>query len=216
MQTDRSVNIEKSFKINWREVVSKEPSAKNRIVEAARELFLAKGFDGASISEIAKKAEVAKSSIFHHFPTKEELWREVKATYVNQVSESQITCPSKPISVRAFIECIVEQRFQIYTERPDLTRLIMWQQLEESQEKLFGIKNLFPDDWKNQITYLQKKGLMISEYNDELITILIYGSISNAFFDQRRQIFKDKDKLDKYKKLLIDGLDRALSVPKLP
>lgn len=196
--------------------MSKEPSAKNRIVEAARELFLAKGFDGASISEIAKKAEVAKSSIFHHFPTKEELWREVKASYVNQVSESQRTCSSKPISVRAFIECIVEQRFQIYTKRPDLTRLIMWQQLEENQEKLFGIKNSFPDDWKNQITYLQKKGLMISEYNDELITILIYGSISNVFFDQRRQIFKDKDKLDKYKKLLIDGLDRALSVPKLP
>ncbi|MFO1257147.1 MAG: TetR/AcrR family transcriptional regulator [Gammaproteobacteria bacterium] len=196
--------------------MSKEVSGKNRIIEAARTLFLDKGFNGTSISEIAKRAEVAKSSIFHHFPTKEELWRVVKATYVDQVSESQKACSSQPASVRSFIEFIVEQRFEIYAERPDLTRLIMWQQLEKDQEKLYGIQDFIPDDWSKQIDHLQKKGLMISEYSDELITILIYGSISNIFFDQRREVFKDKNKLEQYKKLLINGLEKALSKPDRP
>lgn len=43
------------------------------IVEAARELFLERGFDAVSVREIADKADVSPTTVFAHFPQKESL-----------------------------------------------------------------------------------------------------------------------------------------------
>lgn len=42
-------------------------------MDAALELFAAKGFDGTSTREIAQAAGVAEGLIFHHFDSKESL-----------------------------------------------------------------------------------------------------------------------------------------------
>lgn len=44
------------------------------IVDAARETFLAKGFDGASMDAIALKASVSKRTVYNRFKSKEELF----------------------------------------------------------------------------------------------------------------------------------------------
>jgi len=52
-----------------------EDSAKRRqIVEGAREIFLARGFDAASMSDIAKAAGVSKGTLYVYFKDKEELF----------------------------------------------------------------------------------------------------------------------------------------------
>lgn len=50
---------------------------KNRIVESAIHLFALKGFDGASIREIAKLASVNVASMNYHFKSKENLRQEI-------------------------------------------------------------------------------------------------------------------------------------------
>src|SRR4051794_7468047 len=52
-----------------------EDSAKRRqIVEGARQIFLARGFDAASMSDIAKAAGVSKGTLYVYFKDKEELF----------------------------------------------------------------------------------------------------------------------------------------------
>lgn len=51
-----------------------ESDGKARILEAAGWLFAQKGFDAASIQQIADAAGVSKATIFHHFPSKRELY----------------------------------------------------------------------------------------------------------------------------------------------
>ena len=46
---------------------------RERIIEAALDLFAAKGFDRTSTKEIARAAGVAEGLIFHHFDNKESL-----------------------------------------------------------------------------------------------------------------------------------------------
>lgn len=50
-----------------------EVSARDRILEAAEELFARRGYAGVGISEIAETVGLSKSSLFHHFRTKAQL-----------------------------------------------------------------------------------------------------------------------------------------------
>jgi len=53
-------------------------SAKRRqIMNGAREVFLAQGFDGASMGEIARKAGVSKGTLYVYFDSKERLFEAI-------------------------------------------------------------------------------------------------------------------------------------------
>jgi AcrR family transcriptional regulator len=61
----------------------KKEETKERIFKAALKLFRSKGFETATVDEIAAKADVAKGTFFNYFPRKEavlgylpELWLE--------------------------------------------------------------------------------------------------------------------------------------------
>jgi AcrR family transcriptional regulator len=55
-----------------------EDSAKRRqIVEGARAVFLAQGFDAASMADIAREAGVSKGTLYVYFKNKEELFAEI-------------------------------------------------------------------------------------------------------------------------------------------
>ena len=54
-------------------VERKQRQARQRIIEAARELFLERGFDGVSVGDIAERAEVGRTTFFRHFGDKQEV-----------------------------------------------------------------------------------------------------------------------------------------------
>jgi AcrR family transcriptional regulator len=51
------------------------PIPRSELVRVAREQFSVHGYDGVSMAEIARAAGLQKSSLFHHFPTKDALYR---------------------------------------------------------------------------------------------------------------------------------------------
>jgi AcrR family transcriptional regulator len=50
------------------------PTSKEKIIDAAIEVFFEKGFDAASMREIAEKAGLTKPMIYYHFKNKEGLY----------------------------------------------------------------------------------------------------------------------------------------------
>ena len=54
-------------------VERKRRQARQRIIEAAEELFLERGFDGVSVGDIAERAEVGRTTFFRHFGDKQEV-----------------------------------------------------------------------------------------------------------------------------------------------
>jgi len=49
---------------------------RERVLRAATHSFLARGY-GSSVEEIARRAGVAKQTVYHHFPSKDRLFKEV-------------------------------------------------------------------------------------------------------------------------------------------
>jgi AcrR family transcriptional regulator len=58
-----------------------------RILDAAEKLFLEKGFQSASIDEIAELAPASKPTIYGHFPGKEALFAAVVARIINGLAD---------------------------------------------------------------------------------------------------------------------------------
>lgn len=54
-------------------VERKRLHARDRIVRAAEDLFAERGFDGVSVTDIADRAEVGRTSFFRHFGDKQEV-----------------------------------------------------------------------------------------------------------------------------------------------
>src|SRR6266705_5071915 len=55
-----------------------EETAKCRqIIDGARAVFLAQGYDGASMGEIARQAGVSKGTLYVYFDSKEELFEAI-------------------------------------------------------------------------------------------------------------------------------------------
>ncbi|MEM1139439.1 MAG: helix-turn-helix domain-containing protein [Pseudomonadota bacterium] len=58
---------------------------------AARRLFGDRGFQAVSMDELAREAAIAKGGLYHHFPTKEDLFeavlRETSATIATTIAE---------------------------------------------------------------------------------------------------------------------------------
>src|SRR5512133_2977663 len=55
----------------------KKQQTRQLIADAARELFVERGFEEVTVAEIARAADVAETTVFNYFPTKEDLvyWR---------------------------------------------------------------------------------------------------------------------------------------------
>ncbi|CDF82538.1 putative transcriptional regulator [Pseudomonas knackmussii B13] len=54
----------------------KDPAKRHAILEAAKELFVTKGYDGSSMEAIAAEAGVSKLTVYSHFTDKETLFCE--------------------------------------------------------------------------------------------------------------------------------------------
>ena len=67
----------------------REKSARRKmIMDCARELILSHGVEGVSMSEIAKKTELSKATLYLYFPSKENLFNEICECSANFFIES--------------------------------------------------------------------------------------------------------------------------------
>jgi AcrR family transcriptional regulator len=52
---------------------AKEQSARERILESAYELFAQRGVQAVGVDEVVRQSGVAKATLYHHFPSKDDL-----------------------------------------------------------------------------------------------------------------------------------------------
>jgi AcrR family transcriptional regulator len=97
------------------------------IVEAAMEEFIARGFAATRLDDIAKRAGVAKGTIYLHFKDKESMFEELVRTVIVPVVAQLNALPPPTGSVRDLIEAFAGNFLKevIGTRRGDLVRLIV-------------------------------------------------------------------------------------------
>jgi TetR/AcrR family transcriptional repressor of nem operon len=69
------------------------PAAREKLLETAQQLMLAKGYTATSVEEICEAASLTKGSFFHYFPSKEELGKAVLDRFVATMSQAIQNAP---------------------------------------------------------------------------------------------------------------------------
>jgi AcrR family transcriptional regulator len=97
------------------------------IVEAAMDEFIARGFAATRLDEIAKRAGVAKGTIYLHFKDKESMFEELIRTAIVPFVSRLAVLPPPSGSVRDILEAMARMFLHEVagTRRGDLVRLII-------------------------------------------------------------------------------------------
>lgn len=103
-----------------------KPTTEQRILEAAEEEFLLKGFDGARTTVIAERAGVTHAMLHYYFRTKEQLFERIVAKITALVAQTVLAAmgdPQKPIVER--IQSGVASHFDLVAAHPLLPRFFL-------------------------------------------------------------------------------------------
>jgi AcrR family transcriptional regulator len=97
------------------------------ILDAALEEFAARGFAGTRLDDVARRADVAKGTIYLYFHDKESLFQELVRAMLGPLIGAIQAAAMREMPIRALAELIVDTFVnEIYgTRRKDVIRLII-------------------------------------------------------------------------------------------
>ncbi|MGB0935479.1 MAG: TetR/AcrR family transcriptional regulator [Alphaproteobacteria bacterium] len=174
---------------------------KEVILEAAQKCFVEKGYDGTSLRDIAKQANVPAGLVYYYFKDKDALWLDTKMHMVKSVLNDDVLNNTPDDSLKNFLRYVMTQRFNMYKSNPDLARLMLWQILEGS---VSGIPALHP--WRDIIKTLQERGDMRTDISAEDVFTFILTTSSSVFMSYSEPLDNPEEYLEMMMKVLQQGL----------
>jgi TetR/AcrR family transcriptional regulator len=112
-------------------MVARKKTPRERILDAALEVFAANGAGASSIQDVAEAAGMSKQALLHHFRTKELLRAGVYGLLATRLRDQLPAAAAELVSrshdrYRGLIE-VVQRRFN---DNPELTRFLVFELLE--------------------------------------------------------------------------------------
>lgn len=158
-------------------------SSEERIKEAAKSVFLKKGFVGTTARDIAEAACMNIALTNYYFRSKEKLFTEIFKDLFRQYCNNTLKIFEKPISIREKLIELIEEDFQMMKKEPSLVLFLMTE-IHRDPERLLPelsrFKELLSVTLSNQIKEEIKHG-RIRDISVEHLMPLIMGSLQFIF-----------------------------------
>lgn len=111
------------------------PDARDLILEAALAAFAERGFHGATMRDIAARAEVSQSLVQYHFKGKEALWNMVGERISADFLEYVSAAISPDLAPDEGVGRAVRRYMAYWKEHPQAFRFNLWRLLEGPPEE---------------------------------------------------------------------------------
>ena len=165
-----------------------DPEAtRHAIIEAADALFVDKGFAAVSLSQIARKAEVTKSLIHHHFGTKRELWKEVKRRRMEGFAKAQraiIAASGDSLPSHEAIGATMRNQHDNLNADPAMGRIMSWSHLSDEMEDMVPMTDVLQGGIE-RIKAAQERGEFRDDVPAHVILHMMLGT-TNSWMMFRR------------------------------
>jgi TetR/AcrR family transcriptional regulator len=148
---------------------SSAPSSRDKILDVAEALFARRGFAGVGMREVADAAGLGKSSLFHHFRSKAQLYLAVLERLLAEIDErlgAALAAPGDPL---ARLDRLMDELIDALAEREPAARLLL--------------RGLFEDDAFDAETWTEGQGAEkhLQSILTGILGLLGEGTESGAF-----------------------------------
>lgn len=151
------------------------------IFQAAIDVFSLRGFEKATMDEIASRANVAKGTIYYHFKSKEELFLFLVAEGTELLKESVLSKVDNTDTPIGQIQTIIRGQLQFFREYRDLCTILLREAWgDDSRQREFRRMLVH---YVNSIQNIVQAGIQSGDFlpgDPQIGSWSIFGSISMA------------------------------------
>jgi AcrR family transcriptional regulator len=141
--------------------VALEVPAREKILDAAEALFARRGFSGVGLSEIAEAVGLGKSSLFHHFRGKAQLYAAVIGRILERIELALVRALAAGGSPVERLDRWLDTTIDLLGQRPDWARLLLRSLFED--DELTGSLDEEKEATQTQIRILEAMGALLRE-----------------------------------------------------
>jgi AcrR family transcriptional regulator len=152
-----------------RSALDASPSSREKILEVAEAHFARRGFSGVGLREVAAAAGLGKSSLFHHFTSKAQLYFEVLERVLGRIQARLAPALASPAPPLEKLEGCVDALIDALAEHPTTARLLLRGLVEEED---------FPDE---PLPEAQRAERLLAEILQSIHALLRDGIERGAF-----------------------------------
>src|SRR5690242_12504456 len=104
---------------------AQEQSSRDKILDAAEQLFAKRGYAGVGLSELAEVVGLGKSSLFHHFDSKPRLYAAVTARILTRIETHLMRSLARGGDPLARLERWLDELVDLLAENPTYARVLL-------------------------------------------------------------------------------------------
>jgi TetR/AcrR family transcriptional regulator, repressor for uid operon len=112
---------------------AKADETRARILQAAREVFSERGYEGATFQAIAVRADLTRPAINHYFSSKRLLYREVVQQTVDLVVATSIERAERETTVTGRLTAFISAAVRANSENPSVSAFLVTNVLESQR-----------------------------------------------------------------------------------
>ena len=167
------------------------------ILKAARIVFDARGYAGATVDEIAARARISKGSIYNYFSSKEDLFAELFVETF-QVEHAEVDrLANEPLSAAEKLQRLLDhvfRRLEVFTRSGKLV-MELWAAAAKKAELADAMAAIHAH-WRGHIRAILDEGVESGEFGthfdpavaSSLIWATLNGIIVQAMFDRKAEV----------------------------
>ncbi len=131
-------------------MVKKEETTEKIILQAAREVFVEKGMDGARMQEIADRAKINKALLHYYFRSKDKLFDAVFEEIFSQVTPRIGNALEEDFNIERLLRMFIDLYADMLIKNPFIPQFILseiYRNPERIRERIInklGIQNFIP------------------------------------------------------------------------
>jgi AcrR family transcriptional regulator len=110
----------------------RQPS-RDKILDCAEQLFARRGFAGIGLAEVAEQVGLSKSSLFHHFPSKAQLYAAVMARILDRIETELMQSLAVGGSPVKRLERWLDVVIDVLAAHPTYARLLLRSLFEDDE-----------------------------------------------------------------------------------
>jgi AcrR family transcriptional regulator len=155
------------------------------IVSAAKDTFLDKGFERASVSEIAAKVGVVEGLLYAYFPTKRDLLNEVLRGMYEPLIQEMEDGFSRLQGLRSRLRFLIWRHLRVYVEDPGLSRLVLHEvrtRPEYFNSALHELHVRYTAFVMRTVRDAIASGELSADTDGEMVRSIVYGGIEHRMW----------------------------------